>query len=218
MLKRLLLHLWEDVIRGVSGPVGIRLRRGYYRRRLKRCGDAVTIAPGVCFTAPECISLGDNVWIDQNCILIAGAPLSGTPGHCSHDDGEAGIGEIVIGHHSHVGIGTIIQGHGGVRAGDAFTTSAGVKIYSFSNDFRRCRDGTMRWGESDPHTILSPVRFGRNVWLGLNSIVIGHSIGSDSFVKPNAVVCSSFPENSLIEGAPALRKGARFEDSAVASR
>ncbi len=207
----MIFSLVEDALRWIGGPLGVRGRRAYYRRRLKACGERLTVAPGVTITAPEWISLGDDVWLDQNVTLIAGPPASGAQTR-TLKGGICSPGEIMIGTGSHLGIGTIVQGHGGVVAGNSFTTSAGVKIYSFSNDPRRCRDGTMRSVGMEPAYLSTPVEIGRNVWLGLNAVVIGGSIGANSFSRPGAVLFSTYPDNSIIGGNPAERVGERFRE------
>lgn len=215
MLIRLACTLIEDLIRGLSGPLGVRLRRAWYGRRLKACGRGLVIGPGVFISGAEYISLGDNVWIDRHAVLIAGPPradarIERVP--CPQE--HPGEGEIAVGCNSHLGIGTIVQGHGGVSIGPCFTSSAGVKIYSFSNDYRTCRSGTMtgtgRAERCSPGYRLSPVVIGRNVWLGLNVAMIGHSVGDDCFVFPGSVVSADIPPNSVAAGAPARRIRARF--------
>jgi hypothetical protein len=88
--------------------------------------------------------------IDKNCIFIAGKSWrirQNNPGinrfGCIRRNHQAGS-------FSHIGIGTVIQGHGGVQAGDYFTSSAGCRIYSFSNDYRESRAGMMATGSSVP--------------------------------------------------------------------
>lgn len=211
MLKTLILCLIEDSIRGLSGPLGIRLRRAYYRRRFKRCGEGLVIEPGVHILAPEQISLGDDVWIDRQAILIAGVPHQAINAR-RNGASVVRVGEIVIGSKAHIGIGSVIQGHGGVEIDDCFTSAPHAKIYSFSNDHRRCRSGTIRAEGVEQHYLLTPVQIGRNVWIGMNAVIVGHTIGANSFIKPGAVVATTIAENSIVEGMPARRIGARFSE------
>jgi acetyltransferase-like isoleucine patch superfamily enzyme len=204
--------LIEDIIRGVSGPLGVRARRAYYRRRLRSCGARLVIEPGVHLLGPQWISLGDDVWIDRQAIMIAGPPALGSQvSHRQSPGALAEPGEIRIGHRAHIGVGSVMQGHGGVRIGDAFTLSPHAKIYSFSNDQKKCRAGTHPAAAQEIYYVMTPVFIGDNVWVGINAAVIGHSIGSDTFVKPGSVVSSSIPPNSVVEGAPARITGARFD-------
>lgn len=181
----------ESFIRGIGGSAGRYLRYAYYKRRLKFCGKGVAIDTGVHFINPSSISLGEGVWIDKNCILIAGGlPLAkDRVKEIENREFRGNRGEIYIGDHSHIGLMTVIQGHGGVWIDQYFTSSAGVKIYSLSNDPKECRTGTLK----DPAYVLHPVSIGRNVWLGLNVSVLGHHLGSDAFVGPHEVVKSDIP-------------------------
>lgn len=183
--------LIESCLRGIEGRPGRYLRYAYYKRRLKFCGKGVTIDTGVHFINPSSISLGEGVWIDKNCILIAGAlPLAKhRVKEIENTAFKGNRGEIYIGNHSHIGLMTIIQGHGGVWIDQYFTSSAGVKIYSLSNDPKECHTGTLK----DPAYILHPVSIGRNVWLGLNVIVLGHHLNADVFVGPNEVIKADIP-------------------------
>jgi acetyltransferase-like isoleucine patch superfamily enzyme len=202
-----------DMIRNISGPLGIRLRRLYYRKRLRTAGKGLVIETGVFFQSPGDITVGDHVWIDKNCVLIAGRlPEKKKIKRVNAGAGSPKEGEILIGSNSHVGIGTIIQGHGGVKLDDNFTSSAGCKIYSFSNDYRQCRNGTTEAGNQySPAYILGPIRIGRNVWLGLNVSILSTDIGEDVFIMPNSVVSKPVQKNAVAQGSPAVRIHDRFE-------
>lgn len=214
--RALLFLLIEDLIRWVSGPVGIRMRRFYYRQRLRRCGEGLVIEHGVSLINPDWIILGDRVWIDRNVTLIAGPPRVGCEIELRENSSQRiERGLIEIGSDAHLGIGSIIQGHGGVKIGEGFTMSPSAKIYSLSNDHRRCREGTVGGSKFAPLYILSPVFIGKNVWLGLNSVMIGHEIGDDVFTKPNSVIVSNITSNSVVEGFPARHTGPRFEQSSA---
>lgn len=211
MFSRHLLGLVEDAIRGIGGSIGIRLRRAYYRHRLRRCGARLVIESGVEIIGPEYVSLGDDVWLDRGVILIAGQPNADAEIEIKPNPSvSVGYGEITIGNRAHVGIGTIIQGHGGVQISDCFTSSPHVKIYSFSNDHRKCRNGTVRALGGRQNYLLTPVCIKCNVWLGMNVVLIGHTIGADTFVKPGSVVSIDVTANSLVAGGPAKRVGNRF--------
>lgn len=198
MFKALFLSFTEDLLRGISGPLGIRLRRLYYRRRLKSCGERLNIEAGVHITNPSWVSIGSDVWLDKNTILIAGAPKQGGQVNVkSNNDVSVEHGEIVIGDGSHIGIGAIIQGHGGVEIGKDFTASPHSKIYSYSNDYLKCRNGTINRSGYKQHYILTPVFIGSNVWIGINSVIVGHSIGDNCFIKPGVIMAKNIPENSI---------------------
>ncbi|MFN7014362.1 MAG: hypothetical protein ACK4ON_08860, partial [Bacteroidia bacterium] len=137
--------LWiEFFIRNLPGIIGRKTRYLYYKIRLGSCGKNVIIDTGVYFQSPKDIYIGDNVWIDKNVIFIAGKL-----NHLTHENtlgldliDKDKLGKIIIGSNSHLGINTIIQGHGGVVILNNFTSSAHCKIYTLSNDVQNSLNGT----------------------------------------------------------------------------
>lgn len=209
-VKKIIFSLIESLIRDISGPVGRKIRYLYYKHRFAQCGRNVIIDEGVIFENPEKMYLGNNVWIDKCCILIAGErsipnKYVTVKVNRSYKFRE---GELHIGSNVHIGPQCIIQAHGGVSIGDYFTASAGSKIYSLSNDVKKCRHGTNTTKEK--YYILSPIVIKENVWIGLNSIVLGGTIEKDSFIAPNTVVLGNIEENSFVAGSPGRRVKNRF--------
>lgn len=117
-------------------------------------------------------------------------------------------GELHIGSNVHIAPQCIIQAHGGVSIGNYFTASAGSKIYSLSNDVRKCKHGTQFSNEI--WYILAPICIEDNVWLGLNTIVLSGTIKKNSFIAPNSVVMTDIEENSFASGNPAKKIKDRF--------
>ncbi|GLI54147.1 acyltransferase [Thermodesulfovibrio yellowstonii] len=202
----------ESMIRNVSGRLGLALRRRYYSKRFAKCGSNLQIDEGVIIRGVEYIFIGDNVWIDKHCILIAGkvdipSERVKVRQNKSYKYKE---GELHVGSNVHIAPQCIIQAHGGVSIGDYFTASAGSKIYSLSNDVQGCRYGTH--SNYDVKFIISPISIGENVWIGLNTIVLGGHIGKNSFIAPNSVVLTDIEENSFASGNPAKKIKNRFRD------
>lgn len=213
-LASILFCLIEDVIRHVSGPIGVRLRRFYYTRRFKKCGSNLSIAPGVSIDRPDCVSAGDWVLIDRNCVILAGpASEAGAIKEIANPECTAQPGEVIIGDRAHISIGCVIQGHGGVSIGDAFAASTGSLIYSLSNSLYTTKLGPVAAAGSPLARVRTPVAIGNNVWLGLHSVVIGNTIGDDCFIKPMSVVVSNIPANSIAGGNPAQREKERYRDA-----
>jgi len=206
----------------MPGVLGRKLRYLYYlyyRRKFKRCGKNVIIDEGVIIQNPEWISIGDNVWLDKYCILIAGPVKFGRKSLIKEVENKNFIfekGELIIGNNVHIGIGNIIQAHSGVYIGNNVTTSAGVKIYSLSNtpnfeeDFslityaNYLADGYVSY-------IISPIVIEDGVWIALNSMILGGTIGKYSFIASNSIVYKDIPENSYASGCPAKKIKERFK-------
>lgn len=210
MVLRVIYSVIETLLRNISGGLGRRFRYLYYKSRFRNCGQNIQIDEGVFFENPGNISLGSNVWIDKQCIFITGKlkiPIENITKQINPESIEEGA--LVIGDNVHLGIGTIIQAHGGVQIGDYFTCSPGCKIYSVSNDVKKCKHGT--YGEGEKHYIISPIKIEDNVWLGMNVLVLGGTIGKDSFVAANSQVVSDIHENSFAMGTPSEKIKNRFE-------
>jgi galactoside O-acetyltransferase len=175
------------------------------------CGRNVVIDTGVYFSNPRDIKVGNNVWIDKFSVLIAGRVGTSAKIYQIPNNGFTGkVGEIYIGHDTHLGIATIIQGHGGVYINDYFTTSANCRVYSYSDDYRSTHFGTMKSEHPEGDKVSSTIYFGKNVWLGLNVSVISASIEDNVFVLPHSVVTKNIIGNSVAGGNPAVVLKERF--------
>lgn len=211
LLNQLFL-LVESLIRNISGRLGQKLRKFYYSKRSKNCGKNLLIDEGVIIQGIKDISFGDNVWIDKYCILMAGI-IAIDEKKCIFKQQELKVeeGVIKIANNVHLGIGTIIQGHGGVNIGNFFTSSAGTKIYSLSNDNTKSFNGTIG-NNQNIFFIKSKVFIEDNVWVGLNSIILSGFIGKNSFIAPNSLIIANIKENSFMSGNPAKRIKDRFSE------
>jgi acetyltransferase-like isoleucine patch superfamily enzyme len=211
IILRLIRNLFEDFMRPISGKLGYILRGYYYRKRLKSCGERLLIEPNVFINNPQNIQLGSNVWIDKNCIISAGY-LGDVPNikHLKNNHYSGQDGDICMGSNVHIGINTVIQGHGGIQIGDFFTCSTGCSIYSLSNDYSRSHAGTFSNQLDSIFYIKSPVVIEDNVWLGLGVKVIGNTIHKDVFILPNSVVTQDIEANAVASGFPAIKQKARF--------
>lgn len=200
-------HLFEDFIRNISGPLGIWIRKLYYSNRFKKCGKKLVISEGVFFDRPSLISIGDNVWIDKQCIFITGKV---SRKNCIHIEEPINEGEIIIGNNAHIGIRTIMQAHGGITIGDYFTSGADSKLYTLSNDVYKSYTGTHNGNKDELFYTLKPIVIGFNVWLGMQTIIIGGSIGDNVFLKGNSISTNTIQSNSIADGIPASRIRNRF--------
>jgi acetyltransferase-like isoleucine patch superfamily enzyme len=219
MLFRILDDLLKFFIIYIPGPTGRKIRYYYWKKKFRKCGKNVLIDEGVIIENPEWISIGDNVWIDKYSILIAGPVKfndNSVVKRIENKNFKYEEGELIIGNGIHIGIGNIIQAHGGVYIGNNVTTSAGVKIYSLSNypcDKNDIKTITYAncMASGKISYILSPVVIEDGVWIALNSIVLGGTVGKNSFISSNSIVYKDIPENSYASGNPAEKIKDRFQ-------
>lgn len=212
------LQVWglmEWNISSLPGPIGERLRYLYWKKRLRALGRKVRFGVGVRIYSPEWVSIGDNCWIDDYVIIIAG-PLS--------DNGRFVYrkpnphypfqeGEIVIGDNVHVAPFVLLQGHGGLKIGSNLTIAAGAKIYSLSHHYRDMTghgppDKIWKFvglvSPEEQALICSPVVIEDNAAVGLNSVILpGSTIGNGSWLGAMSLLQGELPPNVIASGIPA---------------
>lgn len=201
----------------MPGPFGFRLRYFYYKLRFKSMGKNVRIDVGVHIDGAELISIGNNVYIDKNCIFATGKKLIGNVSRKPNSSFDGEAGEIIIGDNIHIAQFCILMGYGGLKIHDNCVMSAGCKVYSLTNTPHDplCPDKiiSIMPYEKAPF-LLSPVVLHCNVWLGLNAIVMPSVvIEKNSFCVSNSLVIKSLPENSYAAGQPAALVRNRFQNS-----
>ena len=220
ILANLPADIWHMLISHFPGAVGYRLRRWFWKGRLKYLGQNVMIDCGVYFQNPEFISIDDLSWIDRGVIILAGPDRSTRPRRSLQNaDFPLTEGEVHVGKHTHIAPNCIISGIAGVYISDGCGLNAGVKMYSFSNHYRSDEapsDQSFNFASRDmgdrQFMIHGPIFLGRNVGVALHAVILpGVSIGDNSFVAINSVVNSSFAENSFVAGSPAKRLRDRFK-------
>jgi galactoside O-acetyltransferase len=158
-------------------------------------GKNVLLSDRASFHNPGGISIGDNVRIDDFCVLSAGS------------------GGIRIGSYVHIAVYTSIIGAGPVAIEDFANLSSRVAIYSSNDDYS---GGTMT-NPMVPDEFKgvehAPVQIGRHVVVGSGSVVLpgvrlaeGVAIGALSLVRES---CQAF---TVWAGAPARQIGTRSRE------
>lgn len=206
-IQLVIFHLIEDIIRNISGPLGLRIRAFYYKRRFKKCGKGLRIAENVHIDGSEYMEFGDNINIDKYAILTA-SPEREDSNKIKYITSiySKAINGLTIGNNAHIAIRCTIQSIGGIKIGKDFTMSEPSRIYSWSNDVKRSKSGTIR----EKFYIHSPIVIKDNVWLGINLSVFKGLIEKNVFIQANSIVISDIEENTIVAGNPAVKIGKRF--------
>lgn len=185
------VFLW--FVRGLPGPIGIKIRTIYYKTKLRKLGRNSIIDEGTRIEGAENISIADFVWIDKNVQLTAL------------------VGEITIGKRVHIAPYSLISGVGKVFVGDYVGISSGVKIYSHSET---SRGGKRMSGPMVPeemkNMVTKSVIIEKDAFLGTNAVILpGVIIGEGAVVAANSLVTKHVNPYTIVMGVPAKPVGMR---------
>ena len=164
-------------------------------------GRNVLISDRASFYGAARISIGDNVRIDDFCVLSAGA------------------GGIAIGNCIHVAVYSSLIGRGRITLGDFCNISSRVSIYSSSDDYSGATMTNPMVPEEFTGVTHADVVIGRHVIVGSASVVLpgvtleeGVAIGALSLVRSD---CRAF---GIYAGTPARFVRERKRDLLEAER
>lgn len=151
-------------------------------------GESAQISDRASFYGTDRITLGDNVRIDDFCVISAGS------------------GGICVGRHVHIAVYTSLIGAGCISLGDFCNLSSRVALYSSNDDY----SGTSMTNPTVPadftNVTHADVTLGRHVIVGSGSVILpgvtledGVAVGALSLVNRN---CKAF---GMYAGNPARR-------------
>lgn len=195
----------------VPGALGLALRKALYPALLGACGRNVIFGQHVVLRHPHKIRIGDNVVIDDNCLVDA--------------KGDANRG-ITIGSGVFIGRNTILScKNGDIDVEDGANIGFNCELFSASR-VRVGRDALLAaycyliGGDhdfSDPSRAVleqsrksAGVSVGEGAWLGAGVKVLdGASVGDRAIVGAAALVRDAIPAGAIAVGVPARVVGQR---------
>ena len=189
----------------MPGALGLALRKALYPLLLGACGRNVVFGQNVVLRHPHKIRIGDDVVIDDNCLLDA--------------KGQRNTG-IRIGSGVFVGRNTILScKNGDIVLGDGANIGFNCEVFSASRveigaGALMAAYGYVIGGDhqlEDPDRPVleqarssSGVRVGEGAWLGAGAKVLdGVEIGPGAVIGAGAVVRESLPPGAIAAGVPA---------------
>lgn len=151
-------------------------------------GANVLVSDRASFHGPGRITIGNNVRIDDFCVLSAGA------------------GGIEIGSHIHIAVFSMLMGAGKITLSDFCNVSSRVSIYSSTDDFSGHTMSNPMIPARFKAVLDADVFLGKHVIIGSGSVVLpgvtleeGVAIGALSLVRKS---CAAF---GVYAGNPARR-------------
>lgn len=208
--SRLLLYeLLTGFVGLMPGGIGFYLRKKLYPLLFKKVGKDLIIGRNVVIRHPDKIELGNNVTIDDNCLIDGRG--SGDTGVVLEDNViinrncmvQAKAGPIRFGKRTSIGSNSTIVSMDGVELGETVLVAGGCYISAGAYHFDDVDLAVMDQGAYSK----GPIRIGSKAWLGTGVIVLdGVKIGSGAVIGAGAVVANDIPENAVAVGVPAKVK------------
>lgn len=153
----------------------------------KSIGQNVTISPKASIYNPENIEIGNNVRIDDFCIL------------------SAGDGGIKIGNNVHIACYTHLIGAGRIEVDDYAQISSRCSLFSSTDDFSGKYLAGPCCKPEERNVFSAPVILKRFAVLGSGVVLMPSvTIGEGSAVGVNSFVKKSIPDYELWAGNPAV--------------
>lgn len=189
---------------GIPGAFGLLMRKKFYPKLLGDVGKNVTFGRGVVLRHPKKIFIGDDVVIDDNCVLDA----KGTDNR-----------GIVIGDGVFIGRNTILNcQNGDMLIDDGVNIGANCMVFSAS-EVRIERDNLIAayaYLVGGTHTYEDPtvpvlhqgrtsrgIRVGPGGWIGAHVTVFdGVSIGRNAVIAAGSTVHRKIPDYAVAGGNP----------------
>jgi len=195
----------------VPGALGLALRKVLYPLLLGACGRGVVFGQNVVLRHPGKIRVGDNVVIDDNCLLDAkGDSNSGITIGSGAFIGRNTIlscknGDILLGDRANIGFNCEVFSASRVTLGPDALLAAYCYIVGGDHDFSDPAKAVLAQGRTS-----AGVEIGAGVWMGAGAKVLdGVSVGAHAIIGAQAVVKDPVPEYAIAVGIPAKVIGRR---------
>jgi acetyltransferase-like isoleucine patch superfamily enzyme len=191
---------------GLPGALGLAARKFAYRGLFRSCGRGLVVGRGVTLRHADKITLGNNVIIDDFCVLDGRG--SGDEGVVIGDNViisrgctvQSKFGPIRIGTGSNIGAGTLICAMGGVEIGESVLIAGSCSISGGQYHLEDLATPIMHQGAYT----RGPVSIGNGSWLGMKVLVLDSvAIGQGCAVGSGSVVTRDLPDFAIAAGAPA---------------
>lgn len=189
----------------VPGALGLVLRKMLYPRLLGRCGRNVVFGQGVVLRHPHKVHIGDNVVIDDHCLIDAkGDANHGIRIGSGVFVGRNSIlscknGDITLGDGANVGFNCEVFSAGDVRVGKDTLLAAYVYLIGGDHEFSDASAAVNAQARR-----ASGIQVGDGVWVGAGVKVLdGVTIGDRAIIGAGAVVRQAVPAGARAVGVPA---------------
>jgi len=188
----------------MPGALGLFLRSKLYPKLLGKTGRNVTFGTGVVLRHPHKITIGDNVVIDDLCVLDAkGEDNRGIAIGNGVFLGRSTIlncknGDIVLGDRVNIGFNSMIFSASTVTVGDDYLIAAYCYLVGGTHNAGDPTVPVLEQGRSS-----KGISLGSGGWLGAHVTVFdGVRIGKHTVIAGGAVVHRNIPDYAVAGGNP----------------
>jgi acetyltransferase-like isoleucine patch superfamily enzyme len=195
----------------VPGAFGLAMRRWLYPKLLGSCGRNVIFGQNVVLRHPHKIHIGDNVMVDDNCLLDAkGDTNQGIRIGTGVFLGRNTIlscknGNIALGAGANLGFNCEVFSASDVTIGENTLVAAYCYVIGGDHDFSDPERPVIEQGRTS-----AGVSIGNGAWLGAGAKILdGVTVGDRAVVGAGAVVRDAVPAGAIAVGIPARVVGAR---------
>lgn len=195
----------------VPGALGLVLRKALYPRLLGACGRNVVFGQQVVLRHPHKIRIGDDVVIDDHCLIDAkGDTNAGIEIRSGAFVGRNTIlscknGDILVGERANIGFNCELFSAARVEIGADALLAAYCYVIGGDHDWTDPTRPVLAQGRT-----AAGVRIGTGAWLGAGAKVLdGMSIGDNAIIGAGAVVTAPVPAEAIAVGVPARIVGTR---------
>jgi len=199
------------IAQSCPGALGLALRKAMYPMLLGSCGRNVVFGQNVVLRHPHKIHIGDDVVVDDNCLLDAkGQTNSGIRIGNGVFIGRNTIlscknGDIDLAESANIGFNCEIFSASRVTIGARTLIAAYAYVIGGDHDFSDPATAVL-----DQPRVSAGVAIGEGVWIGAGAKILdGVTIGPRAVVGAAAVVREAVPDGSIAVGIPARVVGTR---------
>jgi len=195
----------------VPGAVGLAFRKALFPSLLGACGRNVIFGQNVVLRHPHKVRIGDNVVIDDNCLIDAkGDSNRGITIGSGVFVGRNSIlscknGDIDVADGANVGFNCEVFSASRVTIGKDALLAAYCYVIGGDHDFSDPSAAVLAQGRRS-----DGVAIGAGAWLGAGAKILdGVTVGERAIVGAGAVVREAVPEGAIAVGIPARVVGKR---------
>ena len=195
----------------VPGALGLVLRKACYPWLLGACGRNVVFGQHVVLRHPHKIRIGDDVVIDDHCLIDAkGDANAGITIASGTFVGRNTIlscknGDIVLGEGANIGFNCEVFSAARVEIGARALLAAYCYVIGGDHDWKDAGRPVLEQGRTAAGVVI-----GEGAWLGAGVKVLdGIRVGRGAIVGAGAVVSRDVPDDAIAVGVPARVVGSR---------